>query len=296
MRLSQQPRNIIKIAALAIVAGVAIWAFVIEPNRLVVHREELTVAVAQPLRVALLSDLHAGGRFIDAAKVRAVVDAIDAEKPDLILLLGDYLNNGRSHRFRPAGGPSAPEAVAAELGRLHAPLGVYAILGNHDWWFDGERITRALAAHGITVLENRGVEARPMVPLRSAPPAAPDGPSLWLAGISDKMTRHPDIAAALAGVPAGATVLAMTHNPDIFPGIPGRVALTVAGHTHGGQLRLPGVGAPVVPSQYGSRYAAGHVVEDGRHLFVTTGVGTSIYAMRLGVPPEIVVLTLTPSR
>jgi predicted MPP superfamily phosphohydrolase len=117
---------------------------------------------------------------------------------------------------------------------------------------------------------------------------------LWLAGISDKMTRHPDAVAALAGVPAEATVLAMTHNPDIFPGIPGRVALTVAGHTHGGQVRLPLLGALVVPSQYGERYAAGHVVEDGRHLFVTTGVGTSIYALRLGVPPEIVVLTLTP--
>jgi predicted MPP superfamily phosphohydrolase len=281
VRSWQQPRNIIKIAALALVAGVAIWAFAIEPNRLVVHREELAVAVARPLRVALLSDLHAGGRFIDAAKVHAVVEAVASEKPDLILLLGDYLNNGRSHRFRLAGGPSSPEAVAAELGRLHAPLGVYAVLGNHDWWFDGRRIAAALAAEGITVLENRAVEARP---------------GLWLAGISDKMTRHPDIAAALAGVPAGATVLAMTHNPDIFPGIPGRVALTVAGHTHGGQVRLPGVGAPVVPSQYGRRYAAGHVVEDGRHLFVTTGVGTSIYAVRMGVPPEVVVLTLTPPR
>jgi predicted MPP superfamily phosphohydrolase len=211
-----------------------------------------------------------------------VVDAILGERPDVVLLLGDYYNNGRRpDRWRAAGGPMSIDGVADELGRLRAPLGVYAVLGNHDWWLDGRRIERALTARGIVVLENRAVAARP---------------GLWLAGLADEMTRDPDPLVALAPVPAGATVLALTHNPDVFPLVPPQVALTVAGHTHGGQLRLPLLGAPVVPSRYGERFAAGHIVEDGRHLFVTTGVGTSIYAMRFGVTPEIVVLTLTPAR
>jgi len=250
----------------------AVWAFAVEPRRLVVHRETITVAGLPHLRIALLSDLHAGARFIDAAKVRRVIDTINAESPDLVLLLGDYLNNGRGARMSP---PLPPETVAAELGRLQAPT--YAVLGNHDWWFDGTRIAAALRAHGITVLENSAVEARP---------------GLWLAGIADAMTRKPSPAAALAQIPPGAAVVALTHNPDVFADLPARIALTVAGHTHGGQVRLPWLGRLVVPSDHGERYAAGHIVENGRHLFVTTGVGTSIYPVRFGVPPEIVILQL----
>jgi uncharacterized protein len=266
---------------LALMASAALWAFVIEPNQLVVRRERLVLPVGHPLRMALLSDLHAGARFVDAAKVRAVVDGLDAEHPDVILLLGDYLHDGPKEGGRSKGGASTPEAVAAELARLRAPLGVYAVLGNHDWWFDGARITAALSGAGITVLENSAAELRP---------------GLWIAGLADARTRHSDPVQALAGVPADATVLAMTHNPDVFPRVPARVVLTVAGHTHGGQVRLPLLGAPVVPSHYGQRFAAGHIVEDGRHLFVTSGVGTSTFPVRFAVPPEIVVLTLNPPR
>jgi uncharacterized protein len=87
-------------------------------------------------------------------------------------------------------------------------------------------------------------------------------------------------------------VILLTHNPDIFPGVPTRVALTLAGHTHGGQVRLPFVGRPIVPSQFKQRYAAGHLTEDGRQLFVATGVGTSILPVRFRVPPAVTVLTL----
>jgi predicted MPP superfamily phosphohydrolase len=259
-------------ALLAVIIIAALWAFVVEPRRLVVHKETLAVAGLPHLRVALLSDLHAGARFIDAAKVRRVVDTINAESPDLVLLLGDYFNNGRNTRMTL---PLSPETVATELGRLRAPT--YAVLGNHDWWFDGARITAALQSSGITVLDNSAVEARP---------------GLWLAGIADIRSRTPNPVAALAKIPADAAVVGLTHNPDVFAVLPARVALTVAGHTHGGQVRLPGLGRPIVPSEYGARYAAGHVVEKGRHLFVTTGVGTSIYPVRFGVPPEVVILQL----
>jgi len=156
------------------------------------------------------------------------------------------------------------------------------VLGNHDWWFDGERIAAALRAQSITVLENDAAEL------------VVDGQDLWLAGIADEMTRLPDAELALARVPVGATVLALTHNPDVFPELPARIALTVAGHTHGGQVALPFFGRLVVPSHFGTRYAAGLIIEGTRRLFVTSGIGTSIYPVRFRVPPEIAVLTLAP--
>jgi predicted MPP superfamily phosphohydrolase len=102
-----------------------------------------------------------------------------------------------------------------------------------------------------------------------------------------------DLRGALKEVADESPVLVLSHRPDIFPAVPSRVALTLAGHTHGGQIRLPLVGAPVVPSRFGQAYAAGHVEQGGRHLFVTTGIGTSILPVRLGVPPEMVVLELS---
>ncbi len=115
---------------------------------------------------------------------------------------------------------------------------------------------------------------------------------MWLIGIADLWTRKPDIPGALQNVNGDDPVILLTHNPDVFPGVPARVALTLAGHTHGGQVCLPLVGRPVVPSKFGQRYAMGHVVEDGRHLFVSGGLGTSIIPVRFRVPPEIVLMTL----
>ena len=116
--------------------------------------------------------------------------------------------------------------------------------------------------------------------------------AFWLAGVGDWWKRRRDYARALARIPEDAPVLAFTHNPDVFPEAPRRVSLTLAGHTHGGQVVLPFLGRLVVPSQYGDRYAIGHVVEDGRHLFVSPGLGTSILPVRFGVPPEVSLITL----
>jgi predicted MPP superfamily phosphohydrolase len=159
---------------------------------------------------------------------------------------------------------------------------VFAVLGNHDSWFDHDRVKRALEQNGIPVIEESAV--------RIETPAGP----LWVAGISDLWTGVHDVQAALAAVKDDAPVILLTHNPDVFPDVPRRVALTLAGHTHGGQVRLPFIGRPIVPSQFGQRYAAGHVIEDGRHLFVATGTGTSILPVRFRVPPDITVLTIVP--
>jgi len=174
-----------------------------------------------------------------------------------------------------------PETIAAELRRLNAPAGVVAVLGNHDGWLDHDRVQDALVRNRIRVIEDTAARLD-----------TPSGP-VWIAGVSDWWTGRHDFAAALSAVTSDREpLLLLTHNPDIFPGVPARVSLTVAGHTHGGQVNIPFVGRPVVPSHFGQRYAFGHVVEAGRHLYVSGGVGTSIIPARFRVPPEVVILTL----
>jgi len=227
------------------------------------------------LRVVALADLHTGAPHITVDKVREIVASVNAARPDLIVLLGDYVIHGvLGGRFVPI------ERTAAVLRDLRAPLGVFAVLGNHDWWYDGARTARALEAVGIRVLEDAAAE----VTVR--------GRSLWIAGVGDARTRPAAIARALASVPEGAPVIVLTHNPDLFVRVPARVLLTLAGHTHGGQVNLPVLGRLIVPSHFGDRYAIGHVHEEGRDLFVSPGIGTSIVPVRFRVPPEISVLTV----
>ncbi|MCI0615752.1 metallophosphoesterase, partial [bacterium] len=115
---------------------------------------------------------------------------------------------------------------------------------------------------------------------------------IWIVGVSDFWTGEHDVVSAMQFVSDGNPVIAITHNPDIFPKIPERVNVTLAGHTHGGQVRFPIIGAPIVPSWYGQRFAAGHIVEGVRHLYVATGTGTSIFPVRFRVPPAIAIVTI----
>jgi hypothetical protein len=229
-------------------------------------------------------------------RVRRVVAAANALRPDAMLFLGD-LNASHpflSRRLRPA-------ETAALLAGLRAPLGTYAILGNHDWWEDeaaqraGRGPTearRALEACGIPVLENAG---RRLVK---------DGQPFWLLGLGDQWAwwgggvrrLHrggvDDLPATLALADEDdAPAILMAHEPDIFPEVTARVALTLAGHTHGGQVRLFGW-SPLTASKFGNRYAYGHIVEEDRNLIVSGGLGCSIAPIRFGVPPEIVLVEL----
>lgn len=228
-------------------------------------------------RLALVSDLHAGSPPVDVAYVERVAQIADAEGPDLVALLGDYVDDEAA--FAEAVNPAD---VARALARIRAPLGLVAVLGNHDWRTGGEIVRGALRDAGIGVLEN---EARR---LRSA--RVP----LWVAGLADATERTPDVAGALGDVPEEAALIVLSHDPDLFPAIPDRAALTVSGHTHGGQVDVPVVRKWVIPSLFGDRYAGGHVEEGGRHLYVTRGVGTSGWPIRFRVRPEVVLLTLRP--
>ena len=260
------------------------YGFWYEPSslRAVEHRIALPQQNAipdDPLRIAVISDLHGGAPYIGEAKIDAVVAFANDAKPDLILLTGDYVTKGV------LGGWNMPiETIVTHLKALHAPLGVYAVLGNHDRWEDAARIAKAFEEAGIPVLDDRNTI------LKS------DGQPIHLAGISDYRTGPHDVDAALAGVPKDAHAICFTHSPDAFPVLPGTCALTIAGHTHGGQVWLPLLGRIIVPSHYGQRYAVGLIQEDGKYLFVSTGIGTSILPVRFMVPPEVSILEIEAER
>lgn len=261
----------------------AIWAFVIEPNRLIVHEKTIAMSAwpisLNGLRIAALADIHAGSPFIDADKLRLIVERTNETKPDVIVLLGDYMVRESWHSKQ-----IAPEEIAATLQSLRAPLGVYAVLGNHDWWYDLERVRHALESHGIRVVDNDVVRLEKK------------GQPFWLVGIADAWSLSDDIAGTAKRIRNGEPAIALTHNPDILPRFPPAFLLTLAGHTHGGQVNLPFLGRRIVPSMFGQRYAAGYVQEEGKHMFVTTGIGTSVFPVRFRVPPEIAVLTLISAR
>jgi uncharacterized protein len=252
-----------------------------EANQIVVKSVSLAVPrwreAHEHFKIAVLSDLHVGSPYITLDKLHTIVAMTNAQQPDLTVLLGDYVMG----RMRIGGNFIEPEPIAAELQLLHAKYGVVAILGNHEWWYDGFRVWRALAQVGIKVLENQALKIEPQ------------GEPLWIVGLADKTARKINLAGSLAQTEQHQPIILLTHNPDIFPRVPPRVNLTLAGHTHGGQINCSWVQQHFIPSRYGARYARGHIVENGRHLFVSSGIGTTGIPLRIGIPPEIVIITLT---
>jgi predicted MPP superfamily phosphohydrolase len=225
------------------------------------------------MRVAVIADLHTGAPHVSLSKVERVVARVNAERPDLVALLGDYVDPSVT------GATAVPiPAVASALGGLRAPLGVVAVLGNRDWVEGGREIGSALRERGVTVLENEAVSV---------------GRGLTVAGVADAGKRRPDLEAALAAVPADAPVVLLSHNPDVFPEVPERVSLTLSGHTHGAQVDVPLVRDRVTPSRYGAHYTGGVFEERGRVLFVSSGVGTSGLPVRFRALPEVAMLDLT---
>jgi hypothetical protein len=277
-------------------ASAGSYAFVIEPGfmlRTQVYR--FTPPNWTPglkLRLTLLADPHIAEPYMSLARFRSIIAAANALEPDIHLLLGDY---AVSHRFITRHVSSADMAAAAR--ELKSPLGTFAIMGNHDWWSDraaqnaGGGPTagqKALEDAGIPVLENKAMRL------------AKDSLQFWLTGTASIIALWrrgqgligvDDLPGTLAQVTDGAPIIHLAHEPDMFVNIPDRISLTLSGHTHGGQVRLLGY-SPVVPSSYGNRYAYGHVVENGRHLIVSGGLGCSMLPVRFGVPPEIVLLEL----
>lgn len=244
----------------------------------VVHRANVGFqswpASTPPVRVALLADLHVQGPDLSPERMARIAAQVNAQKPDLILIAGDF-SGDRTLRTR----LYSEAEIAASLKTLKAPLGVYAVLGNHDHWRDGPAMTRAVSAAGIPVLVNQAVRAGP----------------LTLAGADDIHTGNADVEALARSAAAlpGPTVV-LSHSPDIAPLLPPRFGLVLAGHTHCGQIVLPLIGRIATASRYGERYACGMIREAGRTTIVTAGIGTSVLPLRFGAPPDFRIITIGP--
>ncbi|WP_211848101.1 metallophosphoesterase [Neoroseomonas eburnea] len=271
-------------------AGVATGAygFGVEPFlRLHVQRHAISPQgwpQGLSLRVAQLTDLHAGAPMMDEARIEHIVEATNALRPDIVLLVGDF---GASSPFVTRTLQQAE--VARLLARLRARHGVYAVNGNHDWWEDAAALHRG----GGSTIMGRAFEAAgiPMLcnsVLRAGPVLVGGLDSSWAFGWN--RGAH-DLPRLLDQVHGDAPLLLMAHEPDVFPTVPRRVAVTFSGHTHGGQVRVLGW-SPRIPSRYGNRYAWGHVREDGRDLVVSGGLGITRLPVRFGVPPEITLVEI----
>lgn len=289
------------------------YAIGIEPFRLHVQRYALTPPrwpKHLKLTAALIADPHVCDPWMGLDRLLFIVDRTNALKPDIILMLGDYVAGHPFHN-----GSISSQAWADVFGRLSAPLGVHAVLGNHDWWDDravqlsGSGIPiagKALLNAGIALYQNRAIRLEK------------DGRTFWLAGIDDQIALIPnrapnrkrwqgadDLQSTLAQVTDDAPVLLMAHEPGIIRKVPSRVSLTLSGHTHGGQINCFGY-KPVSGTTLGKDMNYGHIVypakpgsggkakpaADGRHLVISGGLGCSILPVRFGVPPEITVVEL----
>ena len=267
-------------AIILIVGFLIFWGYFIEPGRLVIRQQTIQIANwpndLNGLKVAVLSDMHVDNWFITEKKVRSIVQQTNQLQPELIVILGDYMSGNGIVRQE-----VAPQVFAPILRELRASWGVYSVLGNHDWWYDGKKVRHELEQNNIKVLENEVLQINAR------------NKSLWMVGLSDLWTRPQRIEETVGQIPQGDPIIALAHNPDVFPKLPQHVPLLIAGHTHGGQVRFPFIGAVVESTRMGERYERGHLFENNHHLFVTTGIGTSIMPVRFGVTPEIVLLTLT---
>ena len=225
-----------------------------------------------PLRLVLISDVHVAGPDMPPSRLTTIVAQINALEPDLVLIAGDLVSEKMlaTHVY------NTPEIVAP-YAALKARLGVVAVLGNHDHWFDASGFRSQLPRVGVTLLENQTIQRGPLV----------------IGGVDDDYSRHADIAKTYAAMDAltGPRII-LTHSPDIVPDLPRPVAAVFAGHTHCGQARFPLLGQPVKVSRYGARFNCGLIDDKGQKVIVGAGLGTSGLWARYGAPPDLWLITL----
>ncbi len=257
-----------------------IYAWFVEPNMLVVRRVEITSANwrGAPLTIAALGDTHVASPHVNAARMGRIVSRVNRLRPDIVLLLGDYAGRHEAESERSGREQSEVLGGVATFAALNAPLGVVGVLGNHDSWYGRETIARAMEEAGVATLWNRHVVI------------GREGGDFIVAGLADDNTGDPNLALALNGAPSGDTIV-ISHSPDPFAEGQAGGALMLAGHGHCGQVTIPFVGHPILPIR-AKRYACHLTEEDGKTIYVTAGIGTSIVPVRFLNPPEIVLITL----
>jgi uncharacterized protein len=255
------------------------YAYFIEPTRLLIREETLNIpnwsANLNGFKIVAISDIHGGSNNVTESKLREPVSIANAQNPDLVVLLGDYISE-QQRKKRELRMPV--ETIADNLQGFQAKYGVYAVIGNHDHWHNENKITREFERVGIKVLENEIEQIQ----------VGDEIITLW--GIEDYWKKHRVPTNVLESVENKQNVLAITHNPDSLLKTPDVISLMLAGHSHGGQVYLPILG--VVYYVTDPRLTEGEIIIDGKHVFVTTGVGCSGPQIRFRVPPEIAVITL----
>ncbi len=233
---------------------------------------ELTLPFGCPLRVVQVTDIHAGP-YMTRTEVRRYSEKVIALKPDLFVLTGDFISN--SIAFLPG--------CLEEMARVNTPYGIFATLGNHENWHGRLKDLRTIfGQHGIALLRNR----HRVIQTEHGPFA--------VAGVDDIRTGHPDLEAALRGLDPSIPTLLLSHRPEIFPKAATRgIPLTLAGHYHGGQIKLSLPGGDISLAHLRTPYPEGLYRINNAHLYVSRGIGTTFTPVRLNAPPEITLLNLT---
>jgi predicted MPP superfamily phosphohydrolase len=257
-----------------------IWGLVEEPGQLRLTQAKLKSAQWpvhwQPIDVVVVSDLHVGSRYVDLDKLATIVDLVNRMEPEVVVLLGSFMPGDF---FKT---PITPAEFAPVLGRLNAEFGVYALFGRRDPLDGGKPLADALKQQNITVLSNS-----------AAPVKLAQEKRFWIAGFENNPAAYQKLTARL---PEGEPVIGLVHNPARFPEIPPRVDVVFAGYTHGGLVNIPEVPFTILPTGVPDRYAYGLVREGNRQMFVTAGVGTDEYPLRLNNKPEILIATILPEQ
>lgn len=279
-------------------AGLGAYSVLIEPGFMLDVTRYRVTPKSWPhglrLRIAVITDLHACEPWMPVSRIREIARVANALSPDLVALLGDFAAG--THLTT---GPVTPQQWGEALSELKAPLGVHAVLGNHDWWHgplpsdrpdEAESVRRALKQMGARVYENDALRL------------TKDGQPFWLLGLGDQMAfylggkigwkGHDNLDATLGLLTDDAPAIMLAHEPFIFSRTPKRVALTLCGHTHGGQVNLPFAGPIVAELRWRTKNIYGHFIEDDRHLVISGGLGESILPVRFMRPPEIVEVTV----
>lgn len=267
-------------AVIVFLLAIAVYAYFIEPRRLVVNEQNLKIpnwsAKLNNFKVVAISDVHGGSNYVTEEKLRKLVELANAQNPDLIVLLGDYVSQVQIA----SGALKMPsETVIRNLKGLRAKYGVFAVIGNHDWYYDERKMMKEFSEAGIKVLENAVEEIK----------VGDETINIW--GIEDYWKKKRVPVEAFERISDKRNTIAVTHNPDSLLKAPNEISLMFTGHTHGGQVRFPFYGAIAFVND--PRFMEGFVEVDGRHVFVTTGVGMSGPQIRFNVPPEIAVLNLS---
>lgn len=248
----------------------------IEPHLLITKRKTLNVPnwdkELNGFKIGIISDIHIGTGCIDNNKLKKIVKKINREHPDIIVILGDFDAKYIEKSQIPKTG------IVNSLNKLDAEYGVLAILGNHD--YEPPYVVKdILKQTNITLLENQSTYIKTK------------HNKIRFVGLKDLWHYKTDPKKIIGTNITDTPIIVLTHNPDYFPQIPDNVSLTLSGHTHGGEIYFPIIGSPTVPSEYGQNYNKGYVVENNKHLFITSGIGT-LSRYRLFNPPEVVILTI----